>query len=992
MNSAEAQSGPQEPAKKARLRPEQVDALLAAVCGSDDSLRGQLEGKLRDATLTAAVPPSAVPPSAGATSALDLRHPQASELAFERLLAEEAAGSVIGRYTLVKKLGEGGMGTVYLAEQQEPVARQVALKIIKPGLDSREVLARFAAEQQALAMMEHPSIAKMLDGGLTPLGRPFFVMELVRGVPLTRFCDEGKLPIPERLALFVKVCEAVQHAHQRGVIHRDLKPSNVLVSSASAVKVIDFGVAKALNAKLTDETLNTEAGRILGTFEYMSPEQANLANPDVDTRSDVYSLGVILYELLAGSRPFTRKERPGADLVELLRIVREVEPPRPSQRFLDSPNQKELAEKRGSDQAGLKRALGAELDWIAMKALEKERDRRYATALELADDVERRLRDEPVRAGPPSASYRLRKFVRRHRGPAAAAALLLLALLAGAAGTTWGWLEALEKKREAMAARDAEKRERQNAEAERDRAKQAEAAEREQAELARAASSFLSNGLYNEADLLKNPTGQPLTMVQVLNHAAATAGASLGDRPLVEAEMRFALGEAYRYLGHYLPSRTQLERAAELLAKHRPAGHPSTARVRVALAQLALNEAKGRPECDAQIDAALAALRAAYPPDHFEPAAVLNNVGLVYLNLGRLERAAPLLEEALARRRRSEPGSPRLLASLSHLGMLRMAQKRWAEAEAAFAEAQAGWESGPGLENPSALRLLTNFAELRRQQGRHPEAEALYARVLEMRRRVLGAHHEETLATWNMLATCMMRQKRLEAAQAELEGLLAEARRSLGDSHGVTLSAANQLGVCCFERKRHHEAIAQFEFCLAHFPEAFGEGHPQRLTYLQNLLRNCEAANDWAKAERHYPELLRAYGLARDIAPERQAYWLARQGRCLLMLKRPEEAVAPLKEALAVREKAKPRSWELAEAQSLLGSAYLHQQNHAEAEPLLRAAVAGFEALGEAAPSALVAEACTGLAALCAKTNRMDEAKSWQAKAQAARRTKARQP
>jgi serine/threonine protein kinase/tetratricopeptide (TPR) repeat protein len=376
----------------------------------------------------------------------------------DRLTASVAGQVIAGRYTLVDVLGEGGMGTVYRAEQTQPVKRQVALKLIKVGMDSRAVLARFDAERQALALMDHPNIARVFDGGTTEANQPFFVMELVQGAPITAYCDQKRLTVRARLELFLAVCQAVQHAHQKGIIHRDLKPSNVLVAEVDGrpmPKVIDFGVAKATEFDLTDLSLR-DTGAIVGTPTYMSPEQADPSSMDIDTRTDVYALGVILYEMLVGSPPLDAKEFKRGALLEMLRMVREVDPPKPSTKVSTAETLPRIAANRDIEPEHLKRTLRGDLDWIVMKALEKDRRRRYETANGLASDVMRHLAHEPVVAAPPSRTYRMRKFVRKHRGAVIAASLVLLSLLAGIAGTTSGMIWAERRRKETEAARLAE--------------------------------------------------------------------------------------------------------------------------------------------------------------------------------------------------------------------------------------------------------------------------------------------------------------------------------------------------------------------------------------------------------------------------------------------------------------------------------------------------------------------------------------------------------
>ena len=502
--------------------PAERAAFLERECGSNAELRARVEALLtadggepvvqEDAagsafgpTLAAAVEPT---PAFGA----DTRLPSLPATAEDRsdgayttmagaLQGDHTGGFVAGlviagRFILGEILGEGGMGTVYRADQTEPVKRQVALKLIKIGMDSRAVLARFNAERQALALMDHPNIARVFDGGTTAAGQPFFVMELVKGEPITGYCDRFRLSVRARLDLFVAVCQAVQHAHQKGIIHRDLKPSNILVTEVDGrptPKVIDFGVAKATEFKLTDQSLG-DTGAIVGTPTYMSPEQADPSSMDIDTRTDVYALGVVLYELLAGSPPIDAKQFKRGAILEMLRMVREVDPPRPSTKASTADALPSIAACRDVLPEQLKRSLRGDLDWIVMKAMEKDRARRYETANGLAADLLRHLAYEPVVAAPPSRAYRTRKFVRKHRAAVIAAGLVVAALMAGIAGTTWGLIEAQRQARiakdETLEKEKARRAEADRAEGERvatQKALAAAAAERKAKETAEAA-------------------------------------------------------------------------------------------------------------------------------------------------------------------------------------------------------------------------------------------------------------------------------------------------------------------------------------------------------------------------------------------------------------------------------------------------------------------------------------------------------------------------
>jgi serine/threonine protein kinase/tetratricopeptide (TPR) repeat protein len=544
-------------------------AFLDEACGNDAELRQHVE------RMVAAHPKAA--------HFLDAPAP-APVATIDELPIRERPGTVIGPYKLLQQIGEGGMGVVYMAEQETPVRRKVALKIIKPGMDSRQVVARFEAERQALAMMDHQNIARVLDVGTTGSGRPYFVMELVHGVPITQFCDDSQLTPRERLELFVPVCQAIQHAHQKGIIHRDIKPTNVLVTmydDKPVPKVIDFGVAKAVEQRLTEKTLFTQFGTLVGTFEYMSPEQAEMNAFGVDTRSDLYSLGVLLYELLTGTTPLGRKRLREAALDELVRLIKQEEPPRPSVRLSSSGNLAKIAAARKTEPARLSKLVKGEIDWIVMKCLEKDRTRRYETANGLARDVERYLHDEPVEACPPSASYRLRKYARKHRAAFATAAGFAALLLLGTAVSTWQAIRATTAETVARAESDAKEQARQEEEQQRKAAVAEKERADEEAEVAKAVSDFLANDLLRKADWRaqneRREAADPDVKVRVLlDRAAKDVEGKFPSRPRIEAAIRRAIGQAYEGLGLKDQALPQLKRATELFRRERGPDDPET--------------------------------------------------------------------------------------------------------------------------------------------------------------------------------------------------------------------------------------------------------------------------------------------------------------------------------------------------------------------------------------------------------------------------------
>jgi serine/threonine protein kinase len=549
----------------------------------------------------------------------------------------ETTGDRIGRYKLLEQIGEGGCGVVYVAQQEEPVRRQVALKVIKLGMDTRQVIARFEAERQALALMDHPNIAKVLDGGSTQTGRPFFVMELVKGVRITDYCDRNNLSTTQRLNLFIKVCQAIQHAHQKGIIHRDIKPSNVLVALHDGVavpKVIDFGIAKATTGHwLTDKTVHTAIDQFIGTPAYMSPEQAELTRLDIDTRSDIYALGVLLYELLTGKTPFDSKRLFEAGLDEVRRIIREEEPPRPSTCIstLNAQEQTALARRHASEPPKVLGIIRGDLDWIVMKTLEKDRNRRYETANGLARDIERFIGNEPVAARPPSTVYRFQKLVRRNKLAVGAAGAVALALLLGLAIATWALVNERESRKEA-------EHQRHLAESNQNKA-QAEAAKSQQV------AHFLEEMLAGIDPAVAS--GQDtIWLREILQKTAGRVGKGLKGDPEVEAELRDTIGSVYYAMGDYKPAAEMDQTALELRQQVFGPKHPLVAKSMDHLGLVLWRQGKF-PEATSMFRGALAMQKQFHNGPDLDIVATLNHLATVLNSTRNLPEAETLLREAV---------------------------------------------------------------------------------------------------------------------------------------------------------------------------------------------------------------------------------------------------------------------------------------------------------------------------------------------------------
>ena len=787
-------------------------------------------------------------------------------------------GAVIaGRYKLLELIGEGGMGAVWVAEQTEPVRRKVALKLIKPGMDSMSVLARFEAERQALAMMDHPNIAKVLDGGLAESGRPFFVMEYVKGVPITEYCDGTRLSVEERLNLFVQVCSAVQHAHQKGIIHRDLKPSNILVAPYDGnpvPKVIDFGLAKALHQSLTERTLHTAHETVLGTPLYMSPEQAQLNNLDVDTRTDVYSLGVLLYELLTGTTPLEKQRFKEAAWDEIRRIIREEEPPRPSARLSSTDTLPSLAACRHTEPAKLTKQLRGELDWIVMKALSKERDRRYETASGFAKDLERFLHQEPVSAGPPSAGYKLRKFVQRNRGSVIAASLVLLALVAGVTGTTIGLLRAERERQLAVKAAEAERVAKLEAEQQKANALQAaerEAEQREKAEKARteaqtkeAEANAMLKFFEDRVFAASRPKGESgglghdVSLRGAVLASLSSMGSSFTHQPLVEARLRSTLATTFQHLGDYSQAAEQLERARALYSQHCGPDHLETLKTmnNLAISYMDLNR---QAKALKLREETLAARRRVLPPDHLDVLKAMNNLAVSYAIMNRGAEALKLWEEALsAQKRVLPPDHLETLRTMNNLANHYTALNRHAEAMKLREEILSVKKRVLPPDHPEILKGMFNLSISYADLNRHAEAMKLREETLAAQKRVLPPDHPDTLRSMNALAASYMDLERYEDAVKLHKETLTVRKRALPQDHPDTLASMNNLAISYTALNRHTEATKLFEEALAAQKKVLPPDDPETLQGMSNLAINYAALNRHADALKLHEETLAA--------------------------------------------------------------------------------------------------------------------------------------
>lgn len=770
-------------------------------------------------------------------------------------------GTVIAsKYTLVELIGEGGMGSVWRAKQTEPVKRIVAVKLIKAGMDSKQVITRFEAERQALALMDHPHIAKVLDGGLHA-GRPYFVMELVKGVPITEYCDTCKLTPKSRLELFVQACQAIQHAHQKGIIHRDIKPSNVLVAlydDKPVVKVIDFGVAKATGGTLTEKTLDTGFGGVVGTPQYMSPEQATFNNLDIDTRSDVYALGVLLYELLAGSPPFSKKELEEKGLLEILRVVREEEPPRPSTKLSTADALPSLSANRGTEPKKLTGLLRNELDWIVMKALEKDRIRRYETANGFAADVQRYLAGEPVLAHPPTTLYRVKKFVRRHKGQVIAASLVLFALLAGVVGTTLGLLEANKQTERAKDETLQKEEARLAAEAARDQ-------EAKQRRYAEAITAFVKDdflALTSVDGQLRYSSGQTqglskdTTLRDLLTRAAEKLKARKDLEPRIEAELCWIVGVNFVGVGQADKGIEFLRHSLELKRANDGPDHKETVFIANSLA-IALATAGRTAEAATLAEDVWVRSRAQLGPDHPATLHYLVNFGSFLTVSEELKKAIPLLEEAV-RLTKAKLGADEefTLTAINSLAMCYAKTGQYDRAEPLYLETLAGMKSTFGEDHPDTLTFLNNLANLYVSTNRVEKALPLLEESLAKTKTRYGDTHPNVILPTQNLATTYMQRREFARARPLLEPLLGQSKKELGPDHPTTITVMNNLAGCLAPLGKVQEAITLYEEILTLNKAKLGPNHPSTRLYLGNLAAMYRDIGQPAKAITMYEKAL----------------------------------------------------------------------------------------------------------------------------------------
>ena len=845
------------------LPPTERAAILDADCGEDRALRAEIDSLLRHHDAES-------PILSDQQIGIGLRAARGSEPVVDLDKLPEH----IGPYRILRVLASGGMGTVYEAHQEQPVRRRVALKVIKLGMDTREVVARFDHERQTLAMMDHPNIARVFDAGVTTAGRPYFVMELCPGETITAYCDKQRLSIHDRLALFVQICQAVQHAHQKGIIHRDLKPSNIVVTAHGGrphVRVIDFGIAKAMTGQSPDLTMQGETRPFIGTPDYMSPEQAD-GGRDIDTRADVYSLGVLLFELLTGRTPFAEHRLHHASFLEIQRVIREVEPIRPSSRLrraAQARSDSNSVAKADPQALSLSLLLRGELDWIVLKAIEKDRQRRYDSAGHLCADVERYLAGDIVLAAPPSQAYRFRKFVARHRPLVFGLAAALAALIIGLCGTLW---QAGVARREASVARARSEELRQVADLQAELLGQidvTDAGARLFDSLGRRFDAESARSGLSEADIASrresfdrqlgriNPTDVASELIDntLLKPAITAMRKQLADQPAILAALQQTLAGMYRSMGRYSDARPLQESALAFRRRALGDEHPDTLASFFAMRYLL--------RLQGEIDAAESMLDEAYPVscrclglDHPTTLDMLNLRGGILLMRGQLKEAEACWRETLERRRRVL-----------------------------------------GENSRNTLFSINNLGSVLEKEGRLDEAAVHYQEALERRRRVLGEDHPDTLISLNFLGQLCIRQRRFEEAGKYLREACDKRRKSLGENHPRTLNSLASLGLLYVDQGRAAEAESILHDVMDKRRRVLGVDHPMTLDAVGHFCDVLESLGRWETSEP-----LRRDAVARWARPGKMddTNWIGARialARTLARLDRPMDAERELLDA-----------------------------------------------------------------------------------------------
>ncbi|MFN0151662.1 MAG: tetratricopeptide repeat protein [bacterium] len=927
-------------------------AFLDARCAGDAAMRAELEALLAlDARPEPPVLPRVVERAAASGAATASR---ASSATLDAPPPEQ-----IGPYRIAERLGVGGFGEVFAAEQTTPVKRRVALKILKAGMDSKAILARFGAEREALALMDHPGVAKVLDAGATETGRPYFVMELVPGESITDYCDRRAPSTRERLDLFVAVCRAVEHAHQKGIIHRDIKASNVLVATADGKalpKVIDFGIAKAAAAASGGETMHTRAGEFLGTPEYMSPEQAASSGIDVDTRTDVYSLGVLLYRILAGRLPFESERLRGAGLSEAQRILREEEPLRPSEHV---------------------RALRGDLDWIVMRAMEKDRARRYPSAAALADDVVRHLRDEPVLAGPPSTAYRFGKLARRHRALIVGATAVVVTLLVGIAATTT----------QAVRARRAERE-----------ARHAEEEARRQAEVATAVNAFLTE-MVSEANPEENPRGGDVTVREMVDRAARLLEGGAAESPRVAAALRHALGTTYMGLGRFDEAEAHVRAAAEMRRASAGAHSVETLESELALADLDMRRRR-YAEAESGYAAIAGAIDALPPPAGSLRGRLLHLRGANLTNLGRYEEADSLLAAAIAIARgaggvegssglvggsggndatASAANPAELAGSLAERARLHEKLGRYDSAETLAREALANARHAYSGDHANVANVAATLASVLATKGSLAEAESLHRESLAIERRILGPAHASTALSLGNLGNVLISAGRLDEAEDCLREAIALLQASLGDENSEVAKMKDNLAVALQNRGEYEEALALRLAALATMRRLYGAVNHDSANPLNNLGALYRLMGRHKEAQAAFEEALSVFRQLHGSEHPLVAIATNNLGKALLDQARAAEAETTFAAALALGERAFPArhpNTGVFRANHGRALAALGRRDEAERELLAAHEVV---AAGLGAEHPRTREIAADLAALYEKAGRRDDAARWRA-------------